>query len=46
VAVLISAPYPLPILDEFRPRLEAEDLAIVTTHVNERLSEGELLLKH
>jgi D-3-phosphoglycerate dehydrogenase len=41
--VLISAPYMLPELDEFRPRLEAEGVEIVTTRVNERLSEEELL---
>jgi D-3-phosphoglycerate dehydrogenase / 2-oxoglutarate reductase len=41
--VLISAPYMLPALDEFRPRLEAEGVEVVTTHVNERLSEDELL---
>ncbi|HEY9430226.1 MAG TPA: phosphoglycerate dehydrogenase [Blastocatellia bacterium] len=41
--VLISAPYMLPALDEFRPRLEAEGVEVVTTRVNERLSEEELL---
>jgi D-3-phosphoglycerate dehydrogenase len=41
--VLISAPYLLPVLDEFRPRLEAAGVEIVTTRVNERLSEEELL---
>jgi D-3-phosphoglycerate dehydrogenase len=41
--VLISAPYLLPELDKFRPRLEAEGVEIVTTRVNERLSEEELL---
>jgi D-3-phosphoglycerate dehydrogenase len=41
--VLISAPYMLPELDKFRPRLEAEDVEIVTTRVNERLGEEELL---
>jgi len=41
--VLISAPYMLPELDEFRPRLEDEGVEIVTTRVNERLSEEELL---
>src|SRR5262245_37513549 len=41
--VLVSAPYMLPELDEFRPRLEAEGVEIVTTRVNERLSEEELL---
>jgi D-3-phosphoglycerate dehydrogenase / 2-oxoglutarate reductase len=41
--VLISAPYMLPEIDKFRPRLEAEGVEIVTTRVNERLSEEELL---
>jgi D-3-phosphoglycerate dehydrogenase len=41
--VLISAPYMLPSLDEFRPRLEADGVEIVTTRVNEQLSEEELL---
>jgi len=41
--VLVSAPYMLPELDKFRPRLEAEGVEIVTTRVNERLSEEELL---
>ena len=41
--VLVSAPYMLPELDKFRPRLEAEGVDIVTTRVNERLSEEELL---
>ncbi|OLE55478.1 MAG: hypothetical protein AUG51_03195 [Acidobacteria bacterium 13_1_20CM_3_53_8] len=41
--VLISAPYMLPVIEEFRPRLLAEGLEIVTTSVRERLSEMELL---
>jgi D-3-phosphoglycerate dehydrogenase len=41
--VLISAPYMLPVLDEYRPRLEAEGVEIVRVHVRERLSEEELL---
>jgi D-3-phosphoglycerate dehydrogenase len=41
--VLVSAPYMLPELDKFRPGLEAEGVEIVTTRVNERLSEEELL---
>src|SRR5262249_32867874 len=40
---LISAPYLLPALEEFRPRLGAEGVEIVTTRGNERLSEEELL---
>jgi D-3-phosphoglycerate dehydrogenase len=41
--VLISAPYLLPVLDEFRLRLEAEGVEIVCAHAQERLSEEELL---
>jgi D-3-phosphoglycerate dehydrogenase / 2-oxoglutarate reductase len=41
--VLISAPYLLPVLEEFRSRLEAEGIEIVTTCVRERLNEDELL---
>jgi D-3-phosphoglycerate dehydrogenase len=41
--VLVSAPYILPVLEEFRPRLESEGIEIVTIPVRERLSEGELL---
>ena len=41
--VLISAPYMLPALDEFRPRLEREGVEVVTVPVRERLSEEELL---
>jgi D-3-phosphoglycerate dehydrogenase / 2-oxoglutarate reductase len=41
--VLISAPYLLPVLEEFRTRLEAEGVEIVSTQVRERLSESELL---
>lgn len=41
--VLVSAPYMLPSLDEFRPRLEREGVEIVTVPVRERLSEEELL---
>ena len=42
-SVLISAPYMLPVLDKFRPRLEEEGLEIVTIPVRERLGEQELL---
>jgi len=42
--VLVSAPYKLLVIEEFRPRLEAEGIEIVTTSVKERLSEEELLL--
>ena len=41
--VLISAPYLLPVLDQFRSRLEREGVEIVTIPVRERLSEDELL---
>src|ERR1043165_4988924 len=41
--VLISAPYFLPVVEEFRPRLEAEGVEIVCAPVRERLSEDELL---
>jgi D-3-phosphoglycerate dehydrogenase len=41
--VLVSAPYMLPALDEFRPRLGAEGVEVITTRVRERLSEEELL---
>lgn len=41
--VLISAPYLLPVLDEFRLRLEGEGVEIVCAHAQERLSEEELL---
>jgi D-3-phosphoglycerate dehydrogenase len=41
--VLISAPYLLPVLDEFRLRLETEGVEIVCVHAQERLSEEELL---
>lgn len=41
--VLISAPYFLPVLEDFRPRLEAAGIEIVTVPVRERLSEKELL---
>lgn len=41
--VLISAPYLLPVLEEFRSRLEAEGVEIVRAPVRERLSEVELL---
>jgi D-3-phosphoglycerate dehydrogenase / 2-oxoglutarate reductase len=41
--VLISAPYMLPVIEEFRDRLEAEGIEIVIPSVRERLSEDELL---
>jgi len=41
--VLVSAPYMLPALDEFSPRLEREGVEVVRAQVRERLSEKELL---
>lgn len=41
--VLFSAPYMLPALEEFRPRLERAGVEIVRAEVRERLSEEELL---
>jgi D-3-phosphoglycerate dehydrogenase len=41
--VLVSAPYFLPVLEEFRPRLEREGVELVRANVRERLSEEELL---
>jgi D-3-phosphoglycerate dehydrogenase len=41
--VLISAPYFIPIVDEWRERFAAENVEPVTAQVNERLSEAELL---
>jgi D-3-phosphoglycerate dehydrogenase len=41
--VLVSAPYLLPALEEFRPRLEREGVEVVRADVRERLSEEELL---
>jgi D-3-phosphoglycerate dehydrogenase len=41
--VLISAPYFIPIIEEWRQQLAAEDVELVSAQVNERLSEAELL---
>jgi D-3-phosphoglycerate dehydrogenase len=41
--VLVSAPYLLPVLEEFRARLEAAGIEIIATEVRERLCEAELL---
>lgn len=41
--VLVSAPYILPVIEEFRPWLEKEEVEIVTVPVRERLSEDQLL---
>lgn len=40
---LISAPYMLPVLDEYRPLLEENGVEIVPAEVQERLSEEQLL---
>lgn len=42
--VLVSAPYMLPEMKRFRQVLQAFNLDIITPVVNERLSEGELLV--
>lgn len=41
--VLVSAPYLLPFLEEFRPVLEAAGVEVICADVRERLSEEELL---
>ena len=41
--VLVSAPYFLPVVEEYRSQLEAEGLELVIADVCERLSEAELL---
>ena len=41
--ILISAPYFLPVVEEYRSRLEAEGLELVIADVRERLAEAELL---
>jgi D-3-phosphoglycerate dehydrogenase len=41
--VLITAPYMLPVAEEFRARLSAEGVEVLTAEVRERLSEEELL---
>ena len=41
--VLVSAPYFLPVIEEWRPRLAPEGVELVAAQVNERLSEEELL---
>jgi len=41
--VLVSAPYFLPVIEEFRSRLELAGIEIVAVTVRERLSEAELL---
>lgn len=41
--VLITAPYFFPVVERFRPRLEAAGLELVVRHVNERAEEEDLL---
>ncbi len=41
--VLVSAPYFLPVIEEWRPRLAKEGVELIAAQVNERLSEEELL---
>jgi D-3-phosphoglycerate dehydrogenase len=41
--VLVSAPYFLPVVEEWRPRLAPEGVELIPAKVNERLSEAELL---
>jgi len=41
--VLVSAPYMQPVIERFRPELEANGIELVIPPVDERLTEGELL---
>lgn len=41
--VLVSAPYFIPVIEQWRQRLAAENVELVPAQVNERLSEAELL---
>jgi len=41
--VLITAPYLLPVIEEFRPRFEAAGIEIILMPVRERFNEAELL---
>ena len=41
--VLVSAPYFIPVIEDWRQRLAAEGIELVPAQVNERLSEAELL---
>jgi D-3-phosphoglycerate dehydrogenase len=41
--VLVSAPYLIPVIEEYRPRLEKEGVEMIAARVKERLSEAELL---
>ena len=42
-SVLVSAPYLLPVLDEYRPLFEENDVEVLTVPVRERLGEEELI---
>ena len=42
--ILISAPYFLPVVEQYRSQLEAEGMELVIADVQERLTEAELLL--
>ena len=41
--VLVSAPYFIPVIEEYRQRLEKKDIELIPAEVNERLSEAELI---
>jgi D-3-phosphoglycerate dehydrogenase len=41
--VLVSAPYFIPVIEEYRERLSAEGVELIAANVDERLSEEELL---
>jgi D-3-phosphoglycerate dehydrogenase / 2-oxoglutarate reductase len=41
--ILFSAPYMLPLINRFRPYLESYGLELIVPHVQERLSEAELM---
>ncbi|MDJ0985055.1 MAG: phosphoglycerate dehydrogenase [Desulfobacterales bacterium] len=41
--VLVSAPYFIPVIEDWRQRLAAEEIELIAADVNERLSEAELL---
>jgi D-3-phosphoglycerate dehydrogenase len=41
--VLVSAPYFIPVIEDYRERLKSEDVELIAAQVTERLSEAELL---
>ena len=41
--VLVSAPYFIPVIEEYQQKLKEEDIELVPAQVKERLSEAELL---